>query len=126
MDTISTTGRGEQRIPAHIRRHLQKQPSSGKTIKDYCKGAGFSAWTFYNWRKRYGHQPKTFEHTPPSNRSKPPLSFATIGTVHLAENRQPLFDIRFPTGTIVSIYNGTTSDELAPFLSLLCRNSLSC
>lgn len=127
MDTITTTGKQGQPIPAHIRHHLQNQPSSGKTISEYCKEAGFSAWTFYNWRKRYGHQLNVPENkTSSPSSSKPLMSFTTIGSLPLAQNRQSLFDIRFSTGTTVGIYHGTTAQEFAPFLSLLSGDSPSC
>lgn len=129
MDTISTTGQHSKLIkpiPSHIQHHLKTQPSSGKTVKEYSKEAGFSAWTFYDWRKRYGNQLKVPAMGKPYRLSKAPMSFTTIGTMNLSENRQPLFDIRFSTGTAVSVYSGISADQLAPFLSLLSGSSASC
>jgi hypothetical protein len=126
MDTTSTAVKHCKPIPPHIRHHLQKQPLSGKTITEYCRKAGFSSWTFYNWRKRYGNQLKESENGKTFPPSKPPLSFATIGTLHLQESRQPLFDIRFSTGTTVSVYGAITADQLSPFLSLISGGSASC
>jgi hypothetical protein len=108
-------------VPAHIVRHLTDQPQSGKTISDYCKNAGISAWSFYNWRKSYGK--RVAVPNVPRPVSLLPLSFTALGTMN-TQTRQPLFDIRFSAGTSISIYSGATAQELAPFLDLLsCRGT---
>lgn len=108
-------------IPAHIARHLTDQPQSGNTIAAYCKDAGISAWSFYNWRKSYGKQVGIPNHSRPA--SILPLPFTALGTMN-TQTRQPLFDIRFSAGTRISIYSGATAQELAPFLELLsCRGA---
>jgi transposase-like protein len=35
-----------------IKKHLAAQARSGETISVYCRRAGISAKTFYNWRRR--------------------------------------------------------------------------
>ena len=50
-------------VPAHVIRHLTAQPKSGKTVASYCKDAGISAWSFYNWRKIYGNRGNTLNAT---------------------------------------------------------------
>lgn len=126
MDTAPTSRSPVKPIPTRIRHHLLKQPLSGKTIKDYCGKAGLSPWTFYNWRKRYGNQITVSADEQSPQPAKPSLTFTTIGTVCLPENRSPLFDIRFPTGVGVSVYSGTTAEQLSPFLSLVSGGSASC
>jgi hypothetical protein len=110
-------------VPAHVTRHLTAQAKSGKTVAAYCKDAGISAWSFYNWRKIYGNRCNTLNATGtipiPPQPSLPP--FTVLGTMS-TQTRQPLFDIRFSAGTCISIYSGATARELAPFLELLsCR-----
>ena len=118
-------------VPAHVTRHLTDQPQSGKTIAAYCRDAGISAWSFYNWRKLYGKQvyclPKA-RRLPPMTQPMPPMSplpFTALGTIS-TQTRQPLFDIRFSAGTLISIYSGATARELAPFLDLLSCRGASC
>jgi hypothetical protein len=117
-------------VPAHITRHLTDQPKSGKTIAAYCRNAGISAWSFYNWRKLYGKQIRCLSDArrlPPTTQPAPPLlPFTALGTMS-TQTHQPLFDIRFSVaGTRISIYSGATARELAPFLELLSNRGAPC
>jgi len=110
-------------VPAHILRHLTDQPKSGKSIAAYCKDAGFSAWSFYNWRKIYGK--RITVHNRPHTTPTQPIPFTDLGTMRI-QSRQPLFDIHFSTGTRISIYPGTTAEELASFLEVLSSRVIAC
>lgn len=111
-------------VPSHIQHHLTTQPASGKSIAAYSKEAGFSAWSFYSWRKRYGKQQAS--HVQPKLPSKSPVfSFTALGPL-ATQSRQPLFDISFSAGTRISIYSGATAQELAPFLELVSCNGVPC
>lgn len=111
--------------PAHILHHLAAQPQSGKTIAAYCKEAGFSAWTFYNWRKIYGK--KIPEDKRPHHQAPPlqPFPFTDLGTM-CVQSRQPLLEIHFSTGTRISVYPGTTAEEVAPFLDVVSSRGMPC
>jgi hypothetical protein len=113
----------EKPIPSHVLYHLTTLPTSGKTIAAYCKESGITAWSFYSWRKRYGKQQQSshLQPTPPSILQS--VSFTALGPLG-SQYRQPLFDIHFSAGTRISVYSGTTAQELAPFLGLLsCRGA---
>jgi|GEM_PF-6199836 len=113
-------------VLAHVTRHLTAQPKSGQTVAAYCKDAGISAWSFYNWRKIYGNRvntPNATGTTPIPQPSLPP--FTALGTIS-TQTRQPLFDIHFSVGTRISIYSGATARELAPFLDLLSSRGGPC
>jgi len=113
-------------VPAHVSHHLTAQPTSGKTIAAYCKDAGISAWSFYNWRKSYGKRISCIPYAlRPATTLPPLLPFTALGTIN-TQVRQPLFDIRFSAGTCISIYSGATAQELAPFLEILSCNGAPC
>ena len=113
MDTVTR----KRAIPPHIAQHFHTHAESGKTIKEYSSAVGLSPLTFYTWRKKY-RSCKTQR-----NRHLHPVSprqrFSTVGTISLQELRSPIFDIHLAGGSRVSIYSGTTVQELAPFLVLL-------
>jgi len=113
-------------MPARILHHLQAQAASGKSIRDYSIDEGLSPLTFYDWRKRYGSRLGSTIAAPSAQPCKSPLSFTTVGTMHLGESTKPLFDIHLPAGTSVSVYSGTTARELAPFLKLLSVGAKIC
>jgi hypothetical protein len=117
--------RHQKPIPAHVTRHLTAQPKSGKTIAIYCKDAGISAWSFYNWRKIYGKRIVVLDSRRLIAAQPPQIPFTALGAMS-TQTRQPLFDIRFSAGTRISIYSGATARELAPFLELLTSRGAPC
>jgi Transposase len=101
-------------IPPHIRQHFAAQTASGKTIKEYSTEAGISPLTFYTWRKKY------------LNKKTSAPRFSSFGALSLQQLRQPLFDLHLYGGTRVSIYAGTTAEELAPFIRMLSGDTRPC
>jgi hypothetical protein len=109
-------------VPAPIRHHLLKQQSSEQTIKAYCHKNDINPQTFYGWRKRYSKQVAALVK---SEISAPQISFASLGTMSTPQ-QHTMFDIRFPGGTEISVYAGTTVQNLAPFLSLISGSKVQC
>jgi transposase-like protein len=120
MDTVTR----KRDIPPHIAQHFKAHTASGKTIKEYSSAAGLSPLTFYMWRKKY-RSSKT-QRNRQSNQVPQQQRFSTVGTISLQQLRSPLFDIHLSSGLRVSIYSGTTTQELAPFLELLTGRQTGC
>lgn len=120
MDTSAR----KRKIPPHIAEHFQAHTASGKTIKEYSTEVGLSPLTFYTWRKKY-RSSKTQRNRHSDSVSKQ-QHFSTVGTISLQELRHPLFDLHLSRGIRVSIYSGTTTQELAPFLELLAGSHPVC
>lgn len=114
----------KQTIPTHIAEHFKAHAASGKSIIEYSTEVGLSPLTFYTWRKKY--------RTHKSQRAvsaKPVLKqqrFSTVGTISLQELRRPLFDIYLTLEPRVTVYQGTTAQELAPFIELLSGGRIPC
>lgn len=124
MDEKKVTGK--QPIPAHVQRHLSALPQSGKTITAYCREAGISTWSIYDWKRRYGGKISK-PSTPVSARTDvPTVSFAALGALSTRSTSPARFDIRLVNGTTVSVYEGTTAEELAPFLRLVAGGAVPC
>lgn len=112
-----------KQIPPHIRHHLLKQQKSSQTIKAYCQKNGIPVQTFYTWRRLLKKQNISMTKTDVLAHR---VSFASLGTLSTQLQPRALFDIRFPGGTAISVYSGTTADELAPFLNLVPRSNVIC
>lgn len=111
-------------IPSKIRQHFLKHQESGETIKSYCRKTGVSVQTFYSWRKRYKNE---LQKSPTKViKSKNQVSFASLGTLQTHLPSQKLLDIQFPGGTEVSVYRGTSAEEIAPFLALISEGTVKC
>lgn len=108
----------KKRTPAQIHHHLIQQQKSSQTIKAYCQQNNIHVQAFYSWRKRY-KKTVLVKTTPKNTPSKPNVSFTSLGTLNTQVKATALFDICFPDGATVSIYQGTTANEFAPFMSLL-------
>jgi hypothetical protein len=108
-------------IPTPILQHLRKQQESSQSIKAYCQENGIPVQTFYYWRQRLKKQDTSKMESSPRQ-----VSFASLGTLSTQLQPQVLFDIRFPGGTAISIYTGTTAEEFAPFLKLVSRRNILC
>jgi hypothetical protein len=120
MDTSAR----KREIPPQIAQHFQAHTASGKTIKEYSTEVGLSPLTFYTWRKKYrSRKTQRNRHLNPVSKKQ---RFSTVGTISLQELRHPLFDIHLSCGSRVSIYSGTTVQELAPFLELLSGSHPVC
>jgi hypothetical protein len=110
-----------KQVPEPIQRHLFQQQRSDQTMKEYCKQNGIAIMQFYGWRKRYGKSLFTLSESKKTCTAKNAVSFTPLGTLNTLQSRAALFDIRFPNGTSISIYQGITAESFAPFLSLLSR-----
>jgi hypothetical protein len=109
-------------IPTAIRHHLLKQQQSKHTIKEYCQKNGITAQTFYSWRKRYGKR-LFVDGNANIVASEGKVTFASLGILNTMQRNAALFDIRFPAGITVSVYHGTSAEDLAPFLTLISGDS---
>ena len=110
--------------PSHVRHHLNALQQSGKTVAAYCRQAGISPWSIYDWKRRYG-SPTSAPVYPPVPKEVSPVSFTALGTLKMARPTAR-FDIRFSGGTSIRVYNGATVEELAPFIALVRNRSASC
>ena len=115
-------------IPAHVHHHLTALQQSGKTIAAYCREAGVSAWSIYDWKKRYGQKLSASPGTTmsPLQLESPPILFTELGTLVQPNRSTPRFEIRLPGGTSIGVYEGTSVEELAPFLPLLNGRAIVC
>ena len=111
-----TTSSKSAQLPEHVSDHFRRHLQSGLSIQAYCKQANISAWSFYSWRKRY--RVKTS-----GRRRQKAVTFESLGTLSL---QQPRFDLRFPSGMSISVYCGTTVEEVAPFITLMSGTSVQC
>jgi transposase-like protein len=110
-----------KQVPELIQRHLLQQQRSNQTMKEYCQQNGIAIMQFYGWRKRYGKRLFAMPESKKNRTAKSTVSFTPLGTLNTLQSRAALFDIRFPNGTSISIYQGITAESFAPFLSLLSR-----
>ena len=95
-------------VPTHVRRHLTAQPHSGLTIAEYCRRHSISAWSFYQWRKRYLAKLGVEDGDN--------VSFKEIG---FCAHGGSVCDIRFPSGITVTVRRGISRDELGGILELV-------
>jgi hypothetical protein len=110
-----------KQVPELIQRHLLQQQRSNQTMKEYCKQNSIAIMQFYGWRKRYGKRLFAMPERKKNRTAKSTVSFTPLGTLNTLQSRAALFDIRYPNGTSISIYQGITAESFAPFLSLLSR-----
>jgi hypothetical protein len=95
--------------------HIEKQRRSGIPVKEYCKRAGFSIWSFYANRKRLASP------TPISNGDKhlaaapAAVSFMHVGSLP----RHAGMRIFFPDGTRVECDGSLGKESLSYFLAAL-------
>ena len=106
-------------IPPHVQRHLFALRQSGKTVTSYCRESGISTWSIYDWKRRYGKKVSTPPAAVSPRTDLPSVGFAALGTFSTRSNPPVRFDIRLINGTSISVYEGTTAEELAPFLELI-------
>lgn len=109
----------QKAVPTAIRNHLHKQECSNKTIKEYCREKHILPSTFYGWRKRYNKRLDREESAVKTEDTEKQITFASFGALRTQVPHQTLFEISYPTGTSISVYAGTTAQDLAPFLNLL-------
>jgi hypothetical protein len=115
-------------IPLHVRRHLVTLQKSGKTIAAYCRDAGVSPWSIYDWKKRYGKKVPVSS-VAAARASEPDLQrvrFTELGTLPHPNRSTPRFEIRLACGTSIGVYEGITVEELAPYLSFLNHRVSPC
>jgi hypothetical protein len=98
-----------KQVPESIHRHLLQQQRSNQTMKEYCQQNGIAIQIFYGWRKRYGKRLFTLPESKKMCTKKSTVSFTPLGTLNTLQSRSALFDINFPNGTSVSIYQGITA-----------------
>jgi hypothetical protein len=93
--------------------HIAKQRRSGLPVKEYCKRAGFSRWSFYTNRKRLT--------SPGTGRDKilpavpPAISFMRVGSLPLHSGMR----IFFPDGTRVECDESLGNESLSYLLAAL-------
>jgi hypothetical protein len=110
-----------KQVPEPIQRHLLQHQRSYQTMKEYCRQNGIAIQQFYGWRKRYGKRLFSLPESKKNCTIKSTVSFTSLGTLNTSQSRTALFDINFPNGTSISIYQGTTAEVFAPFLTLISR-----
>jgi hypothetical protein len=115
-------------IPPHARRHLVALQKSGKTIAAYCRAAGVSPWSIYDWKKRYGKKVpvSSVAAAIASGPDLQPVRFTELGTLPHPNRSTPRFEIRLACGTSIGVYEGATVEEIAPFLLFLNGRAIVC
>jgi hypothetical protein len=101
--------------------HIAKQRRSGMPVKEYCKRAGFSIWSFYTNRKRLASA------TPVSNDDKHhPAESAAVSFMHVGSlPRHVGMRIFFPDGTRVECDGSLGKESLSYFLTALKGTTVS-
>jgi hypothetical protein len=89
------------------RQRIAEQERSGLSVKQFCKGCGVTAWSFYYWRKRL--------------RASEPVRFALVERG--AERQEPGtttdLEVMFTTGERLRIRSGVDSTTLRTVLRAL-------
>jgi hypothetical protein len=101
--------------------HIAKQRRSGMPVKEYCKRAGFSIWSFYTNRKRIAFP------TPVSNGDKHlPAVPAAVSFMHVGSlPRHAGMRIFFPDGTRVECDGSLGKESLSYILTALKETIVS-
>ena len=91
------------------RRHIDRQHSSGLTIRDYCQGHGLNEHSFYAWRRTIAERDR---------QSVPAFLPVTVVDGPAQPHDSPI-EIRLPDGRCVRILTGCDRALLADVLAIL-------
>jgi hypothetical protein len=87
------------------RDRIAEQARSGVSIKQFCKERGFSAWSFYSWRKRL--------------RDTEPVRFALVDHTGSSQSPEWNFELTLLTGERLRIGAGVDAETLRTVLQTL-------
>ena len=85
------------------RQRIAEQERSGLPVKQFCKGCGVTAWSFYHWRKRL--------------QASEPVRFALVERQETAATSD--LEVVFATGERLRIRSGVDSATLRTVLRAL-------
>jgi hypothetical protein len=95
--------------------HFSAHGKSGKTIVDYCRGAGLNPQTFYQWRHEAANRRKVARTLGPPEK----LTFSEVTGPLQAAAPLRSYRIRFPFGTELEIPFGSDPDDLRGVIRVL-------
>jgi hypothetical protein len=87
------------------RERIAEQARSGVSIKQFCKERGFSAWSFYSWRKRL--------------RATEPVRFALVDHARSQQAPEWNLELTLLTGERLRIGEGVDALTLRTVLETL-------
>jgi hypothetical protein len=95
----------DPKVASLWRKRVERQRRSGVSVAEYCRREGFSTGSFYTWRRRLGTaREKVGKNT--AGRGRQPTSAGRAprgGFVQVPLAVEPLFDVRFADGTVLSV-----------------------
>jgi len=102
------------------RRHLDRQQSSGLTVRAYCRANTLRETSFFYWKKEIAKRDR--EATPSATPSAPAfVPVAVIGPP--ADRNESPIDIRLVEGQRLRVRSGCNLDLLADVLAMLRRSA---
>jgi hypothetical protein len=107
----------DPKVASLWRERVECQRRSGVSVAEYCRREGFSTGSFYAWRRRLGtRRAEAEKKTARRGRQQGPVGRAPRGGfVQVPLAVEPLLDVRFADGTVVSApvtYLATTLQTL--------------
>jgi transposase-like protein len=95
------------------RQHFERQPDSGRSIRDYCSGHDLDEAAFYRWRRILADRGRE-----PGLSPAPAFVPMTLVQTPMASNDTPI-DIHLRGGSRVRVRSGCDRELLAAVLVLL-------
>jgi hypothetical protein len=99
------------------RRHLERQPLSGSTIRAYCRTHGLQEPAFYLWRRTIAARERLTAPTPKAAATPTFVPVAVVGAP--PPGRGTPIDILLAGGRRVRVWSGCDRSLLADVLAIL-------
>ena len=106
------------------RRHLERQQSSGFTVRDYCRENALRETAFFFWKKEIAKRNGESSAIPPATTTAPSApAFVPVALIDSpgSRNETPI-DIRLVEGHRLRVRSGCNLDLLADVLAMLRRS----
>jgi transposase len=105
------------------RRHIERQRSSGQTIRMYCEFHRLRETSFYFWRQEIAKRDR--ESATRATAATPAPAFVPVAVIDppTASNTDAAIDIRLAEGHRVRVRSGCDRGLLADVLALLRRSA---
>jgi transposase len=102
------------------RRHIERQRSSGQTIRVYCESHQLRETSFYFWRQEIAKRDR--ESATRATAATPAPAFVPVAVIDppTASSTDAAIDIRLAEGHRVRVRSGCDRGLLADVLKLLC------
>lgn len=103
---------------SYWRAHLERQPLSGLSVREYCQREGFSQASFYNWRKRLHSSPAA----PPAISASPIPFVELTSLLPRPSSHSPWqMEVALPNGITLRLASGFEPAALQQALEALTR-----